>query len=933
MNKRPSNIAVVGILAAGALIATPAGLVERAHAIESPFVTLSDGGNAAVARAEVGEFFYQQLTDDEKLVYAQLKAQADTGLSNSQTPGVAITVPKGAKSPGERMIYAFFRDHPEYFWVAPEKLAWIRDNGATESEEILRLTIKGGGNSYFVDGFTTENLEEKRQKFDQRVKEILTNSPSDIQQKLLYFTNWLALNNTYNKFHMSAPNSSRVASAALLSDNDDATGPVCYGYATGMKVLLDRAGIDNAYIEGWAYNDKNQPGGEQHAWNAVVVNGQWYAIDPTWEDSGVPGVGARKQYFLVGSETVTQPNFKPELQKFSGNHQVTAERSPALRSHGFTVPTLSAQGLSQGLNGIERIMADGSSESIEDFEEAVKKAQPGDTLRLWKTIQLDRTIDLPNGIRLDLNGQGSATTPALSSTSGTVLRVPEGNRVEILNSGAGQSSITSKDLKPAIENGGELVVHPRVVMRAGTTIKAVSGNDAQPAAQTYLAAPGNGRTITGYQVIQPLFDGQDHAETLMKADYKAQEGDTVAALAPVVAAAPTVQWKYLLPQGNAIIDIPQNYRPALEWKLLSAPDTEGELAHYDANEPLRNGRYVYTAEGFGYHLLYAVDVTDVVEPETTPEETDNTNHEQPSGDVSAPVVPVIDPAKAGEETVRFTTPENATEATLVVADQVYRLKRSDDGQWQLISPDSSDVTPIHLTVDEGKLVVPVATLNAGQTITLTVKNDRGEASTNITVDQADDSDNNGSTQPVEPVETTDPEPTGPEPAEPENGAEAGETGDSTGALEPNDPVQPGEPSDVDSAVVPDTGDGHEGNVGGENSRPGREENAEVQPITPDEDSEDSEDTRTPDAGNETPGREERDYADDEKKSSNNEVPGDTTKPLDMNNDVVSVPRSAAQTRTLAHTGGNFETLYGAIVAIGLAGVLALVWARRTSREQ
>ena len=81
---------------------------------------------------------------------------------------------------------------------------------------------------------------------------------------------------------MGASNYSRCAASGILSNNSESTGPVCYGYATAFKVLLDAAGIPNAYVEGWAYNQNNWPSGEQHAWNYVQLNdGQWYAIDPT----------------------------------------------------------------------------------------------------------------------------------------------------------------------------------------------------------------------------------------------------------------------------------------------------------------------------------------------------------------------------------------------------------------------------------------------------------------------------------------------------------------------------------------------------------------------------------------------------------------------------------------------------------------------------
>ncbi len=689
MSKHPLHVTTAGVLAAGLLFGAPASLIvaNQAFAVESSLANSAStmsATDAAVPAAEAGEYFYRQLSESEKRVYTQLKSQAGTAFNDSQTPAVAIRVPEGERSPGDRMIYAFFRDYPEYFWIAPEKLAWTRDKSEIPGEEILKLTLKGENKSYFIDGFTNANLQDKRREFNERVEKIIAGAPSDPQQMLLYFTNWLALNNTYNKYHMSAPNSSRVASASLLSDNNDAIGPVCYGYATGMKVLLNRVGIENAYIEGWAFNDKNQPSGEQHAWNNVKVDGKWYAIDPTWEDSGVLGVGARKQYFLVGAETVTQPGFKTELQKFAGNHQATIDKSPALRSHGFSLPQLNPDGLTQSAHGIELIKADGTSQSIENFEDALAQAKPGDTIRLWRAIELDKTINLPDGIKLDLNGQGTNSVPAIRSKAGIALHIPAGHSVAIINTGARQSTIASTAAAAAVQNDGKLMIHPRVVLRAGSIIPAVGGSSAaQPAAQTYLAAPGNGRTMTGYQVAQPLFVGQDDSEVIMHADYDAQEGDTIAALEPVVKAAPEVQWKFLLPQTNSLIDIPAEYRPKLEWKLISTPagevgtsdvvstsagarafnmDDAGATGAADTADPtvqpLQNGRYLYTAEGFGYSLLYAVDVTNAAEPEAELEETPTEEPEVNPGEM--PVTNPEVPGEGGDENTEVTPEEPDT---------------------------------------------------------------------------------------------------------------------------------------------------------------------------------------------------------------------------------------------------------------------------------
>lgn len=52
---------------------------------------------------------------------------------------------------------------------------------------------------------------------------------------------------------------------------------VCESYAKSMKYLLDEAGIESMIVIGSSK-------GENHAWNLVNIEGEYYHIDPTWND-------------------------------------------------------------------------------------------------------------------------------------------------------------------------------------------------------------------------------------------------------------------------------------------------------------------------------------------------------------------------------------------------------------------------------------------------------------------------------------------------------------------------------------------------------------------------------------------------------------------------------------------------------------------------
>lgn len=54
---------------------------------------------------------------------------------------------------------------------------------------------------------------------------------------------------------------------------------ICLGYATSFQLLMDLAGVECITVVG-ASLDSTQ----DHAWNMVCLEGEWYCVDPTWND-------------------------------------------------------------------------------------------------------------------------------------------------------------------------------------------------------------------------------------------------------------------------------------------------------------------------------------------------------------------------------------------------------------------------------------------------------------------------------------------------------------------------------------------------------------------------------------------------------------------------------------------------------------------------
>lgn len=88
-------------------------------------------------------------------------------------------------------------------------------------------------------------------------------------------------------------------------DNDNPYGfliggvGICRGYTTTFQLFMDLLGIECVSVEGQSHSTR-----EEHAWNMVRLEGEWYCVDVTWDDpvTDIP-VSARTahKYFNVTS--------------------------------------------------------------------------------------------------------------------------------------------------------------------------------------------------------------------------------------------------------------------------------------------------------------------------------------------------------------------------------------------------------------------------------------------------------------------------------------------------------------------------------------------------------------------------------------------------------------------------------------------------------
>ncbi len=205
-------------------------------------------------------------------------------------------------------------DHTELFWVQGVGYQmYVEDanysNGVVTAYVVAEMLVDAS-DLYASDAA----LVSAAKSMNSTVDSIITNAPTTSEYDMLvYFNDWLKQNNTYNHPHLENDNYPLAHSciSAFVSNNVEAVGPVCQGYAYALKYLCDIKGMNNVVVTGDLYQTYSDPG--PHAWNAVELDGAWYAIDTTANDS----LGTDRYNFLAGSTTSSHDSGYPT---FSASH-------------------------------------------------------------------------------------------------------------------------------------------------------------------------------------------------------------------------------------------------------------------------------------------------------------------------------------------------------------------------------------------------------------------------------------------------------------------------------------------------------------------------------------------------------------------------------------------------------------------------------------
>ncbi len=253
--------------------------------------------------------YYQQLDSYAKIIYQELVKNLEnmkSGTYNIQfgkTFDDLLHQENGEETLNQSFqlaINALSFDYPDLFYLDVSKIYLLTEIttklwGTTYEVEIGASQ----GQSYLNPIFANQQqvkqaiqqIENEKQKIRSTLKgdtESQIKGVHDYLVENLEYDSTLAKDNIYNIY------------GALINKST-----VCEGYARAFKYLMDDLGIPCLIACGTAINSSGQM--ENHAWNYVQLNENWYAIDVTWDDPVIIGNGyvsssTKYKYYLKGAK-------------------------------------------------------------------------------------------------------------------------------------------------------------------------------------------------------------------------------------------------------------------------------------------------------------------------------------------------------------------------------------------------------------------------------------------------------------------------------------------------------------------------------------------------------------------------------------------------------------------------------------------------------
>ncbi len=217
------------------------------------------------------ELCREKLIDDgQKEAYAALKESVFKGESER------MWLDSADRDDFQIALNAFSADHPEVFWLDLESGYKFIEYDDSLCVELL---------------FTDEGdaLAAKKKELEERVQQAVSSAPDNVSdyEMELYLNDYMTDACAYD----IDGEMKHTAYGALVGGK-----AVCDGYSHAFQLLCRRLGIECTIVEGTS--DFNSDADNGHMWNCILLDGDWYHVDVTWNDS-TKAMSRAEHYFYL----------------------------------------------------------------------------------------------------------------------------------------------------------------------------------------------------------------------------------------------------------------------------------------------------------------------------------------------------------------------------------------------------------------------------------------------------------------------------------------------------------------------------------------------------------------------------------------------------------------------------------------------------------
>lgn len=223
--------------------------------------------------------YYSFLDDQGKHLYRQMYAHIVDNSPSFQSVERDIS-----ETALENVFFAVTYDHPELFWLSNGYSGRYTHNG-----EILELDL--------MFNQTASNLESSQAQFDEAVNSIVSAAQGSDYEKERFVHDELA-----RRFLYQFNSLDQSAYSGLVNNTT-----VCVGYAKAYSRILTLLNIPCYVCVGHA--------GEPHAWSIVCLEGDYYNVDVTWDDTE-RGRGFNYNYFNKTDDDYGTSHIRQELSVY-----------------------------------------------------------------------------------------------------------------------------------------------------------------------------------------------------------------------------------------------------------------------------------------------------------------------------------------------------------------------------------------------------------------------------------------------------------------------------------------------------------------------------------------------------------------------------------------------------------------------------------------